>query len=51
MVRYTAADERYGSKLSSFIAPTSVSDADPDCTGMSLTVAQNGGFCAQCFLF
>ena len=28
-----------------------VSDADPDCTGMSLTVAQNDGFCAQGLLF
>ena len=30
---------------------TGVSDADPCCTGMSLTVAQNDGFCAQGFLF
>ena len=33
------------------LQPTGVSDADPDCTGMSLTVAQNDGFCAQGFLF
>ena len=33
------------------LKPTGVSDADLDCTGMSLTVAQNDGFCAQGFLF
>ena len=30
---------------------TGVSDADLDCSGMFLTVAQNDGFCAQGFLF
>ena len=33
------------------LQPTGVSDTDPGCTGMSLTVAQNDGFCAQGFLF
>ena len=33
------------------LQPTGVSDADLDCSGMSLTVAQNDGFCAQGFLF
>ena len=41
MVLYTGADER----------PNDVSDADLDCSGMSLTVAQNDGFCAQGVLF
>ena len=54
---YTGADERYGSKLSSFIYSLSLrvcvsdADADPDCTCMSLTVAQNDGFCALGVLF
>ena len=33
------------------LQPTGVSDADLDCSGMSLTVAQNDAFCAQGFLF
>ena len=33
------------------LQPRGVSDADLDCSGMSLTVAQNDGFCAQGFLF
>ena len=33
------------------LQPVGVSDADLDCTGMSLTVVQNDGFCAQGFLF
>ena len=33
------------------LQPMGVSDADMDCTGMSLTVAQNDGFCAQDVLF
>ena len=33
------------------LQPKGVPDADLDCSGMSLTVAQNDGFCAQGFLF
>ena len=33
------------------LQPKGVPDADLDCSGMSLTVAQNDGFCAQGVLF
>ena len=51
MVLYTDADEKGKDLNFQVLQPTVVSDADLDCSCMSLTVAQNDGFCAHGFLF